>query len=487
MTRSPAWKAWVEKARVVRLEDESARRDIKLCRQGNELVGPCPQCGGDDRFAINTSKQVFNCRGCGSKGDVIALVQFLDGVDFTRAVAKLTGEPTPKPNGKYQDHRPKTKRDIPPSAGPVLVESYPYHDTDGAVVVVVDRIEYQLPDGSFVMKNDKRHKSFKQRRPHPDRPGAWIENTDGVPVVPYRLVELIEAVANHHPIIIVEGERKVDLLARWNVPATCCRGGSRNWKPENATFLAGADVIILPDNDERGRQYLDAVARSLQGVAASVQVLDLPDLPPMGDIVNWAAAGGNVEQLHDLIAREAKPWASGETATADTGDAAAEPPRVRWTVPLMAWRDPGTIPRRQFLYGYYYARGVLSATVADGGMGKSILKLAEILAMITGRHLLGITPRERVRCFYWNGDDPHDEIERRIRRRAALPSRPQGAARSGMAHDRHERRAAALPRHHQPWRPRPRHERNRGHLCPHPRAQDRPRLFRPVQVAAPRP
>jgi hypothetical protein len=416
MTRSPAWDAWVEKARAVPLEDEIARRGINLRRQGKELVGPCPQCGGDDRFAINTTKQVFNCRGCGGKGDVIALVEFLDGIDFTHAVEKLTGEPTPKPNGKYQDHRAKTKRDIPPSAKPVLVESYPYHDEDGEIVVVVDRYEYQIPNGSFFIKHGKRHKTFKQRRPDPDRPGAWIEDADGVPVVPYRLIELIEAVANDHPIIVVEGERKVDLLAGWNVPATCCRGGSKNWKPENASFLAGAGVIILPDNDERGRQYLEAVAASLQGFASSVQVLNLPDLPPTGDIVDWAAAGGTVEQLHDLIAHEAKPWTPGETTTADTGadDAGAEPPRERWTVPLMTWRDPATIPQRQFLYGHYYARGTLSATVADGGMGKSILRLAELLAMITGRDLLGITPRERVRCLYWNGDDPYVEIERRI-------------------------------------------------------------------------
>src|SRR5262245_40881820 len=91
-----------------------------------------------------------------------------------------------------------------------------------------------------------------------------------------------------------------------------------------------------------------------------------------------------------------------------------EKPHVKWTLPLMKWRDPATIPRRQFLYGYYYARGVLSATVADGGKGKSILQLAELLAMITGRNLLGVTPQERVRALYWSGDESYDELDRRI-------------------------------------------------------------------------
>jgi len=76
--RSIALDQWVEQARAVPIEDELARRGIKLNGKV-ERAGPCPNCGGDDRFSINTSKQVFNCRKCGGRGDVIALVQFLDG------------------------------------------------------------------------------------------------------------------------------------------------------------------------------------------------------------------------------------------------------------------------------------------------------------------------------------------------------------------------------------------------------------------------
>ena len=38
----------------------------------------------------------------------------------------------------------------------------------------------------------------------------------------------------------------------------------------------------------------------------------------------------------------------------------------------------------------------------------------EFLAIATGRNLLGITPHERTRVLYWNGDDPLVEVERRI-------------------------------------------------------------------------
>ena len=120
--------------------------------------------------------------------------------------------------------------------------------------------------------------------------------------------ELIEAIASGHFIVVAEGEAKVDLLRSWNVPATCNAGGAGKWKPEHSKFLLGADVVILPDNDAAGRAHADVVGASLQGIAASVRVLELPGLRPKQDIKDWAAKGGTVEQLHDLIAQEAKPW-----------------------------------------------------------------------------------------------------------------------------------------------------------------------------------
>jgi phage/plasmid primase-like uncharacterized protein len=91
--RSAAWEAWVAKARSVRIEDECSRRGIVFNGQAGKTdrCGPCPKCGGEDRFAINTKKQVFNCRGCSARGDVIAFVQFLDNSDFAHAVKALTG------------------------------------------------------------------------------------------------------------------------------------------------------------------------------------------------------------------------------------------------------------------------------------------------------------------------------------------------------------------------------------------------------------
>lgn len=62
-----------------------------LVRMGGEHVGPCPECGGRDRFSINTRKGVFWCRRCENKGDAIALVMWLQRLSFPKALDWLCG------------------------------------------------------------------------------------------------------------------------------------------------------------------------------------------------------------------------------------------------------------------------------------------------------------------------------------------------------------------------------------------------------------
>jgi phage/plasmid primase-like uncharacterized protein len=61
----------------------------------NEYAGPCPRCGGTDRFSINTKKRVYNCRGAGEGGDVIAMVRYVTGCSFIEACELITGDPRP--------------------------------------------------------------------------------------------------------------------------------------------------------------------------------------------------------------------------------------------------------------------------------------------------------------------------------------------------------------------------------------------------------
>ncbi len=84
--------AWIDRARAVRIEAEVARRGVNLNQNHKQLSGPCPHCGGDDRFNVDPSKNLWICRGCRVGGDVIKLVQHLDGCSFAGAVELLMSE-----------------------------------------------------------------------------------------------------------------------------------------------------------------------------------------------------------------------------------------------------------------------------------------------------------------------------------------------------------------------------------------------------------
>jgi hypothetical protein len=88
--------------------------------------------------------------------------------------------------------------------------------------------------------------------------------------------------------------------------------------------------------------------------------------------------------------------------------------KIAFKPTLYKWRDPKLIPQRAFIGGRHLIRKFLSATVARGGLGKSTLVLADAVAMASGRKLHSINPNGLFRVWYWNGEDPHEEIERRV-------------------------------------------------------------------------
>jgi AAA domain len=104
------------------------------------------------------------------------------------------------------------------------------------------------------------------------------------------------------------------------------------------------------------------------------------------------------------LARESKR----RRATADERESA---PTIQATP--FAWIDPASIPPRQFLYGKHLIRQFVSTTISHGGVGKSALEITEALAMTSNRPLLGVEPNGPLSVWYWNGEDPLEEINRR--------------------------------------------------------------------------
>lgn len=129
-------------------------------------------------------------------------------------------------------------------------------------------------------------KDFRQRRP--DGAGGWDWKLNGVRRVPYRLPELLAAKPTQ-TILIVEGEKDADNLAQLGLIATTNSGGVGKWRDEYSETLRGRTVASLRDADEPGRKHAEQVAESLQGIAESVKVIELPGLPEKGDVTDWLA------------------------------------------------------------------------------------------------------------------------------------------------------------------------------------------------------
>ena len=225
-----------------------------------------------------------------------------DRCEFKDACGTLTGETPPpearkKPNGKANGKAHGGLGEI--------VETYDYLDADGVFQFQVCRYD---------------PKDFRQRRP--DGRGGWIWKLDGVCLVPYRLPRLIEGIANGQTVLVVEGERDVHCAEALGLVATCNPMGAGKWKPKHGfnEFFRGADVIIVPDNDEAGWKHAHSVGAQLHGIAARVRVLVLP----AKDLSAWVENGGAREELDELIA-SAPEWTSPEGVQEETpADAGAK-------------------------------------------------------------------------------------------------------------------------------------------------------------------
>lgn len=297
-------------------------RSHKLRKQGQEFVAI-----DDPSLSCNDSKGIWRDFGKSDQGgDIYAWFTKVEGRTFPEAVeacAHIAG--VSLPNGSGHPHAnghaagresvsPDRQPDASGSTGnePIgdarreIEATYDYRDADGSLVFQVVRFLFRLPDGTYQKTKDgKKKKLHLQRRP--DGQGGWVWKMEGVRTVPYRLPEALEAIADDRTIFVAEGEKKCDALAALGFSAVCNPAGAGKWPEHFRDFFAGARVIILPDNDEAGRKHTDQVGANLADVAASVMVLDLPDLPPKGDVVDWIAEGGTAAELAEL-AGTAREW-----------------------------------------------------------------------------------------------------------------------------------------------------------------------------------
>jgi hypothetical protein len=191
-----------------------------------------------------------------------------------------------------------TKKDLFPDSASrlprrLIAKTYDYTDESGNQLFQCVRY---LPKG------------FAQR--HRDGNGEWIWNLKGVEPVLFRLPEITNDIREGLPVFICEGEKDVLALVEHGLAATCNPMGAKKWRDSYSETLRGADVIIIADKDEAGREHAQFVASKIYRVAKFVRVIELPDTnqKPVNDAADYFEAGGNIDNLIAL-ADNAPAWA----------------------------------------------------------------------------------------------------------------------------------------------------------------------------------
>ncbi|WP_162795706.1 DUF3987 domain-containing protein [Nonomuraea lactucae] len=188
-------------------------------------------------------------------------------------------------------------------ARPVVIAEYEYTDEHGQLLFVQER---RFP------------KDFRPKRPN--GVGGWDYDLKGVRRVLYRLPAVLAAVAEGRTVWVCEGEKDVAAIERAGEVATCNPGGcGMGWHPSYGDVLKGADVVIVADRDNKGREHARRVLADLEGKAKSVVLVEaaegkdatdhfaaghtINDFQPFGEPTNSGAPqeAGPLEDWDDPI------------------------------------------------------------------------------------------------------------------------------------------------------------------------------------------
>ncbi len=237
----------------------------------------------------------------------------------------------------FVDEKPGGNGNASTPARREIVATYDYVDESRQLLFQVVRFE---------------PKDFRQRRP--DGEGGWTWKVAGTRRVLYRLPEIILAARLGGTVYVVEGEKDVHALEAAGAIATTSPAGAGKWRPEYSEALTGAHVAIVADRDEPGRAHAEQVAKSLEGKAASVRILEAA---AGKDAADHLAAGKRVDEL------QVPAW----TLPAEQHD---NSPFIDWT---SFWEREHS--DAEWTYDDVLARGRGHALWAKHKTGKSLLLL----------------------------------------------------------------------------------------------------------------
>ena len=242
-----------------RLEAFYQSRGFKLIGNGARRVSN--RCAIQEHKAehlcvtIDIVKQLWHCNDCEQGGDIISWMA-IDENKTAGQILKSLG--TDKPPTKWEPaakKEPALKKETQPPIKSVIGKTYQYHNAAGDEVFQVVRM---IP------------KDFRQRHKVGEN---WVWSMEGVERVLYHLPDIQKA----DTIAFAEGEKDADTLVSLGFCGTCNVGGAEKWLDGYTESLAGKNVLLFGDNDDKGRKHVQLVFESIAGKAKTVKLIKIPE------------------------------------------------------------------------------------------------------------------------------------------------------------------------------------------------------------------
>jgi hypothetical protein len=406
------------------MQAEQIAKQLGNAKKANgQWVASCPVPGhgkgnGDKNPSLSISinddgKPLFHCHGGCTQEDVFNTIKDM------RLLPELEERPDPLANIKPL---PQIKFD----------QEWEYQDENRTTVFVKQRMK--------IGESGKTYRLYKV-----DSDGRRHPTLGDARIVPYKLPELLDAKTAGRIIYVVEGEKAADALISIGVTATTAHTGAGSWPEAITEYFAGANVVIVPDNDLPGWRYAQKAVEAILPIAKNVKVVDLQlqnekeDAyefvhqynKQRDDLVALVKAAFKVTSIEDVTVPErlnalkldvpsstknseiytsdadhVKKQAeiehefAGEPATKQTQAKEAKPPK---TVNIEAWDDIQDEPVEWMIHSILPTKS-FSALFGPPGSFKSFIALDMAEAIATGRPWMGNEVEKQGAVLYICGE-----------------------------------------------------------------------------------
>jgi hypothetical protein len=335
-------------------------------RQGDEYVvrNPTRSDNKPGSFSINMKTGVWSDFATGdSGGDMVDLYMYVHGctniqaknalADMLNVQAGTGSTPTPKPKPKpIVTAAPAESREAPLAFPP---RTQP--DEKGKPFFVIAGDDGPTPRKDEVRRhvyrrggvavrikiikvikkaNDSRATNMYRVTDISGVTGWQSTKPEGFQQIPYFVEGSDPFTAEIGRIIFwVEGEKDVETVAKLGGLAFTF-GGAGDGLPDGCQqYVVGRNVVILADNDDKGRKHAEEKAALAKAVAASVKVIHFRELEAKQDVSDWIEAGHTFEDLKARVLAApawqptAKPELEKSKEPSEPSEQQPSPPQAR--------------------------------------------------------------------------------------------------------------------------------------------------------------